>query len=117
MVQALSPGQLFATQWAVAPQAPLSMGFSRQEYRSGLPFPPPGDRPNPGIEPTLVSYASCIGRRILYHRTAWESTQGQAQIGVLPEALAPCLPTPLLSVYYLLDCHRFLPEFFFFFFF
>ena len=115
MVQALSPGHLFATQWTVAPQAPLSMGFSRQEYWSGLPFPPPGDSPNPGIEPARVSYVSCVGRRILYHCTTWESTQGQAQIGVLPEALAPCLPTLLLSVYYLLDCHCFLPEVFFFF--
>ena len=43
--------------WAVAHQAPLSMGFSRQEYRSGLPCPPPGDLPDPGIQhasPTLV---------------------------------------------------------------
>ena len=39
------------TPWAVAHQAPLSMGFSRQEYWSGLPFPSPGDLPNPGIEP------------------------------------------------------------------
>ena len=37
--------------WTVAHQAPLSMGFSRQEYWSGLPFPSPGDLPNPGIEP------------------------------------------------------------------
>ena len=37
-------------QYTVAPQAPLSMDFSRQEYWSGLPFPSPGDRPNPGIE-------------------------------------------------------------------
>ena len=37
--------------WTVARQAPLSMGFSRQEYWSGLPFPSPGDRPNPGIKP------------------------------------------------------------------
>ena len=37
--------------WTVAYQAPLSMGFSRQEYWSGLPFPSPGDLPNPGIEP------------------------------------------------------------------
>ena len=43
--------QLFATPWTVAHQAPLSMGFSRQEYWSGLPFPSPGDLPNPGIEP------------------------------------------------------------------
>ena len=37
--------------WAVACQAPLSLGFPRQEYWSGLPFPSPGDLPNPGIEP------------------------------------------------------------------
>ena len=40
-----------ATPWAVARQAPLPMGFSRQEYWSGLPFPSPGDLSNPGIEP------------------------------------------------------------------
>ena len=38
--------------WTVALQAPLFMGFSRQEYWSGLPFPPPGDLPDPGIEST-----------------------------------------------------------------
>ena len=43
--------QLFATLWTVAPQVPLPMGFSRQEYWSGLPCPPPGGLPNPGIEP------------------------------------------------------------------
>ena len=43
--------QLFATLWTVAHQAPPSMGFSRQEYWSGLPFPSPGDLPDPGIEP------------------------------------------------------------------
>ena len=42
---------LFVTPWTVAHQAPLSMGFSRQEYWSGLPYPPPGDLPNPRIEP------------------------------------------------------------------
>ena len=42
---------LFATPWTVAHQAPLSVGFSRQEYWSGLPFPSPGDLPDPGIEP------------------------------------------------------------------
>ena len=40
----------FATLWAVASQASLSMGFFRQEYLSGLPFPSPGDLPNPGKE-------------------------------------------------------------------
>ena len=43
--------RFFVTLWTVAHQAPLSMGFSRQEYWSGLPFPPPGDLRNPGIEP------------------------------------------------------------------
>ena len=39
------------TLWTIAHQSSLSMGFSRQEYWSGLPFPPPGDLPNPGIKP------------------------------------------------------------------
>ena len=51
VIQLLSHVQLFETPWMVAHQAPLSMEFSRQEYWSGLPFPPPGDLPNPGIKP------------------------------------------------------------------
>ena len=47
--------QLCATLWTVAYQAPLSMGFSRQEYWSGLPFPSPGDLPDPGIEPVSLT--------------------------------------------------------------
>ena len=50
-VKSLSHAQLFGTPWTVAYQAPPSMEFSRQEYRSGLPFPSPGDLPDPGIEP------------------------------------------------------------------
>ena len=49
--QSLSRVRLFATPWTTAPQAPLSKGFRRQEYWGGLPFSPPGDLPNPGIEP------------------------------------------------------------------
>ena len=49
--QSLSRVRLFATLRTVARQAPLSMGFPRQEYWSGLPFPSPGDPPDPGIEP------------------------------------------------------------------
>ena len=44
----------FTTPWTVAHQVPLSMGFSKQEYWSGLPFPPPGDLPDPGIEPSSL---------------------------------------------------------------
>ena len=51
VVKSLSCVRLFATPWAVAHQAPPSMGFSSQEYWTGLPFPSPGDLPNPGIEP------------------------------------------------------------------
>ena len=50
-VKSLSRVRLFATPWPVAYQASRSMGFSRQEYWSGLPFPSPGDLPDPGIEP------------------------------------------------------------------
>ena len=50
-VRSLSRVRLFATSWTVIYRAPQSMGFSRQEYWSGLPFPSPGDLPNPGIKP------------------------------------------------------------------
>ena len=53
----LSHVQLFVTLWTVACQALLSMGFSRQEYWSGLPRPSPGDLPNPGIDPKSPALA------------------------------------------------------------
>ena len=58
----LSSVQLFATPWTVAHQAPLSLGFSRQEYWSGLPFPPPGDLPDPGIELMVFMSSALAGR-------------------------------------------------------
>ena len=58
--------QLFANLRTVARQALLSMGFSRPEYWSGFPCPPPGGLPNPGTEPTSLN-VSCIGKRVLYH--------------------------------------------------
>ena len=57
--QSLSWVQLLVTPWAVAHQAPLSMELSRQEYQSGLPFPPPGDLLNPGSGPHL-----CVAGRL-----------------------------------------------------
>ena len=57
--------QLFVTVQDIAHQALLSMGFSSQEYWSGLLCPPPGDPPDPGIEP--ISHDSCIGRLVRYH--------------------------------------------------
>ena len=56
MLSCFNHAQPFATRWTVACQVPLSMGFSRQEYWSGLPCPPPGDLPDPGME--RVSLAS-----------------------------------------------------------
>ena len=58
----LSHVQLFATLWTVAYQAPLSMGFSRQESWSGLPCPPWGDLPDPGIEPASLTSVTLEGR-------------------------------------------------------
>ena len=56
--QLLSHVRLFATPWTIAYQAHLSMGFSKQEYLNGLPFPPPGDLSDPGIIPmSLVAPA------------------------------------------------------------
>ena len=57
--------QLFATPWTIACQPLPSMGFSRQECWSGLPFPSPKDLPDPGIKP--ASLMSPPGRRVLYH--------------------------------------------------
>ena len=57
----LSHVQLCVTPWTVAHQVPLSIGFSWQEYRGGLPCPPPGDLPHPGIEPMshLLHWQEC----------------------------------------------------------
>ena len=60
-VKLLSRVRLFETPWTTARQAPLSMGFSRREYRSGVPSSLAGDLPDPGIE-------SCIGRRGFCHQ-------------------------------------------------
>ena len=51
---------LFVTPWTIACQAPLSIGFSKQEYRNGLSFPPPGDLPNPGIEPISLKSPALV---------------------------------------------------------
>ena len=62
------------TPWTVAHQAPLSMGFSRQEYWSGLPFPPPGDIPDPGIKLlSLMSPTLAVG--FFTASAMWNSNQ------------------------------------------
>ena len=57
----LSCVQLFVTPWTVAHQAPLSMEFSRQEYWNGLPWPPPRDLLDPGIEPRSLAHPALAG--------------------------------------------------------
>ena len=61
MVCVLSRVLLFATLWTVARQPPLSMEFSRREHWSELPFPTPGDLPDPGIEPTSLTSPALAG--------------------------------------------------------
>ena len=63
---------LFVTLWALACQAPLSMKFSRQEYWGRLPFPPPGDLPDPGIKPSSLMTASLAGGFFTTNAT-WEA--------------------------------------------
>ena len=60
---------LFVTLWNVAHQVPLSLGFSRREYQSGLPFAPPEYLPDPGLN----AHFSCIGTWILYNWATWEA--------------------------------------------
>ena len=72
MLSHFSHVQLFVTLWTVGHQAPRSMGFSRKEYWRGLPCPPPGDLPNPGIEPASLKSPELAGR--LFTTSAiWEA--------------------------------------------
>ena len=74
MLSHFSHVQLFETLWTVALQAPLFMGFFRQEYWSGLPFPPPGDLPNPRIKPTSPVSPALAGGFFTIS-TTWEALQ------------------------------------------
>ena len=90
--------RLFATPWTVACQAPLSMGFSRHEYWSGLPFPSPGDLPNPGIEPTSLASPAPAGGfittsniwvpiRYRLGSATWEVVELKSESHLAPESL------------------------------
>ena len=70
--ESLSRVRLFVTPRTVAPQAPLSMGSSRQEYWSGWPFPPPGDLPHPGIKPASLKSPALTGR-FSTNSATWEA--------------------------------------------
>ena len=74
MLSHFSCVQLFATPWTVACQAPLSMEFPRQEYRSGLPCPSPGDLPNPGTETLSLMSPALAGAGGFFTTSAtWEA--------------------------------------------
>ena len=82
----------------VARQAPLSMGFSRQEYWSGLPCPPPGDLPDPGIEPASPVLAARFFATELPGKpslTAKRETLKKARVALVP----PRVPPPVDSAY------------------
>ena len=72
MLNHFSRVRLFATQWSIARQAPLSMGFSRQEYWSGLPCPPPGDPPDLWMEPMSLRSPALAGR-FFTSSVTWEA--------------------------------------------
>ena len=91
MLSRFSCVQLFATPWTVTCQAPLSMEFSRQEDWSGLPFPSPGDLPNPGNQPmSLMSPALAGG--FFTTSTTWEAPSTYAIF------LFPTYPSPPVLV-------------------
>ena len=74
MLSHFSQVQLFSTLWTVAHQAPLSMGFFRQEYWGGLPCPPPGDLPSPGIElPSLLCLSPALAAGFFTTSATWEA--------------------------------------------
>ena len=72
MLSRLGRVQLFVTPWTVAHQAPLSMGFSRQECWSGWPSPPPGDLPDPGIESASLM-SSALADAFFTTSATWEA--------------------------------------------
>ena len=72
MLSCFSCVRLFVTLWTVARQAPLSLGFSRQELWSGLPCPPPGDLPDSGIELASLRSPASAGE-FLTTRATWEA--------------------------------------------
>ena len=85
--------RLFATPWTVACQAPLSMGFSRQEHWSGLPCPPPGNLPNPGIEPSSLMSPALVGRFFTTSAT-WEAPAPVHRTATQPWTSPPSKEAP-----------------------
>ena len=101
--QATSVVWLFATRWTVARQDPLSMGFSRQEYWSGLLFPSPGDLPDPGTEPRFLAL-----RQILYYLGHLRSSYGPFYFkgkDTRPRPFSPLVNVTLLDLVEMCPVH------------
>ena len=77
--ECVSRSCLTATLWTIPHQAPLSMEFSRQESWSGLPFPPPGDLSNPGIEPTYLESLVLAGG-FFTNCAIWEAPEREKEV-------------------------------------
>ena len=90
-VKSLSCVWLFTTPWTVAHQAPPSIGFSRQEYWSGLPFPSPGDLPYPGIEPRSPALWADAGRCF----NLWATREAHCWVRIITNLF--CLSSPQFS--------------------
>ena len=116
MLSCFTRVQLCAILLTVACQTPPSSGFSRQEYWSGLPFPPPGDLPNPGIEPVSLASLALAGRFFTPSTTRWaaitridfgtfSSSPREIPYTNLPSSFLPLNPVKLL-IYFLF---RYLP--------
>ena len=73
MLSRFSLVQLFVTPWTINRQASLPTGFSRKEYWSGLSCPPPGDLPNPGIEPVSLTSPALAAGRFFTTSTTWKT--------------------------------------------
>ena len=102
VLSCFSQVQLFAILWTVAHQAPLSMGFPRQEYWSGLPCPPPGDLPDPGIKRTSLM-SSALAGVFFTISTTWEVLRvlNLLKLGILKlmssDSVMPSQPSQPLS--------------------
>ena len=82
--------QLYATLWTAARQAPLSMGLFRQEYWSGLPCPPPGNQPDPGIKPVSLTSSALAGGFFITNASwgAHEIQEWVVNVGILITAVS-----------------------------
>ena len=88
MLRLFSPVRLFVIPWTVTCQAPLSMGFSRKEYWSGLPCPPPGDLTDPEIEPSSLTSPALAGGFFITSATLkWSKNHSATSDSLWPHGL------------------------------